>query len=161
MKSTCDLYDIHLESIGTLPPGLRHFGGTRAFHGPVETVKCFEDNSRVKELAESTGEGRVLVVDAGGSERNALVGDLVADAAARNGWTGIVIWGAVRDTAALARLDIGIMGLAATPRKSVRNGEGQVGIDIRIGDVRVSRGDYLVADGDGALVFPKDGPRPE
>lgn len=131
------------------------------FHGKVETVKCFEDNSRVKELAESAGNGRILVVEAGGSVRNALVGDFVAGTAAQNNWRGIVIWGAVRDIATLSRLDIGIMALAATPRKSVRCGEGQVGIDIRIGDVRICRGDYLVADEDGALVFPQEGPAPE
>jgi regulator of ribonuclease activity A len=160
MLSTCELYDQHLEAIGTLPPALRHFGARAAFFGSVETVKCFEDNSRVKQLAESSGHGRVMVVDAGASVRHALVGDLVAKAAMDNGWAGIVLWGAVRDVAALRALDIGVMAIAATPRKSVRNGEGQVGIDIRIGDVRVSPGDFLVADEDGALVFPKGLPAP-
>lgn len=160
MKSTCDLYDDYLETCGVLPPALRHFGGRGQFHGAVETVKCFEDNSKVKALAESAGDGRVLVVDAGGSTRHALVGDLVAAAARDNGWAGIVIHGAVRDSAELGGLDIGIMALAATPRKSVRNGEGQVGIDIRIGEVRIASGDYLVAGADGALVFPKNGPQP-
>jgi regulator of ribonuclease activity A len=132
-----------------------HFGAISSFSGAVETVKCFEDNSKVKQLAESPGHGRVLVVDAGGSVRHALVGDLVAKAAMDNGWAGIVLWGAVRDMAALRALDVGIMAIARTPRKSVRNGEGQVGIDIRIGDVRIASGDFLVADEDGALLFPK------
>ncbi|MGB3339483.1 MAG: ribonuclease E activity regulator RraA, partial [Devosia sp.] len=152
MLSTCDLYDQHLETIGTLPPALIHFGAISSFSGAVETVKCFEDNSKVKQLAESPGHGRVLVVDAGGSVRHALVGDLVAKAAMDNGWAGIVLWGAVRDMAALRALDVGIMAIARTPRKSVRNGEGQVGIDIRIGDVRIASGDFLVADEDGALL---------
>lgn len=160
MKSTCELYDDHLEAIGTLPPSLRHFGGRAAFHGPIETVKCFEDNSKVKALAESPGHCRVMVVDAGGSVRHALVGDLVAGAALANGWAGIIMWGAVRDAAALGRLDFGVMGLASTPRKSVRNNEGQVGLPIRIGEVRIDSGDYVVADADGALVFPKNGPQP-
>lgn len=160
MLSTCDLYDEHLEAIRVLPSGLRHFGGREKFHGPAETVKCYEDNSRVKALAESGGEGRVMVVDAGGSLRRALVGDLVAKAALANNWAGIVLWGSVRDIAELKRLDIAIMALAHTPRKSVRNDEGQVGLDIHIADIPVSPGDYVVADADGVLVFPKDGPRP-
>lgn len=101
-----------------------------------------------------------MVVDAGASTRHALVGDLVAGAAVANGWAGIIIMGAVRDSAALSQLDIGILALAATPRKSVRNNEGQVGITVRIGEVRVDSGDYIVADEDGALCFPKDGPSP-
>ncbi len=160
MKSTCELYDDYLEAVGTLPPSLRHFGGRVRFSGRVETVKCFEDNSKVKALAESPGEGRVMVVDAGASTRHALVGDLVAGAAQRNGWAGIVIMGAVRDSAALKELDFGILALATTPRKSVRNNEGQVGLPVRIGDVRVESGDHIVADEDGALCFPKAGPLP-
>jgi len=88
------------------------------------------------------------------------VGDMVAAEALKNDWAGIVIWGAVRDTLALSKLDVGVMGLGKTPRKSVRRNEGQIGIDIRLGDVDIGTGDYLVADYDGALVFPKAGPSP-
>ncbi len=161
MISTCDIYDMYLEEVGTLPPALRHFGGRRAFAGPIETVKCFEDNSCVKRLAESAGHGRVMLVDGGASVRTALVGDLVAKSAFDNGWAGIVIWGAVRDIVAVGKIDFGVMAIATTPRKSVRNDEGQIGIDIRIGDVRVRSGDFLVADDDGALVLPKGLPVPE
>lgn len=161
MKSTCELYDDYLDAADTLPPALRHFGGRSSFHGPAQTVKCFEDNSKVKALAESAGNGRVMVVDAGASTRHALVGDLVAGAALANGWAGIIIMGAVRDSVALKALDFGILALATTPRKSVRNDEGQIGIAIRIGDVRIEAGDYIVADEDGALCFPQNGPRPQ
>ena len=101
-----------------------------------------------------------MLVDGGGSVRAALVGDLVAKSAFDNGWAGIVIWGAVRDIVAVGEIDIGVMGIATTPRRSVRNDEGQIGIDIRIGDVRVRSGDFLVADDDGALVLPKGLPVP-
>lgn len=161
MKSTCELYDDFLEEAGTLPAELRHFGGRVRFHGPVQTVKCFEDNSKVKAQCESPGNGRVLVVDAGGSTRHALVGDLVAGAAHANGWAGIIIMGAVRDSAAIKELDFGVLALGVTPRKSVRNNEGQIGITVRIGEVRISEGDYIVVDDDGALCFRKDGPKPQ
>lgn len=160
MKSTCELYDDYLETIGTLPPILRHYGGKHRFHGPVQTVKCFEDNSKVKALAEGPGNGCIMVIDAGSSVRHALVGDLVAGAAQSNGWAGIIIMGAIRDSAAIKDLDIGVMALATTPRKSIRNNEGQIGLSIRIGDIRVESGDYVVADEDGALCFPKTGPMP-
>lgn len=160
MKPTCDLYDDHLDAIGVLPAGLHHYGARTAFHGPAVTVLCFEDNSRIRALCQGAGEGRVMVVDAGASLRCAVLGDMLAGAAAGNGWAGIVIWGAVRDRAAMARLDLGVMALGHTPRKSVRRGEGTVGIPISPGGVAVGPGDYVVADDDGVLVFPAGGPMP-
>lgn len=161
MKPTCDLYDEFLDAVRVLPPGLQHFGGKGAFHGPAETVKCFEDNARIKELANSPGQGRVMVVDAGGSLRAAVLGDVIGAEAVSSGWSGVVIWGAVRDREALATLDMGVMALGTTPRKSVRRGEGQTGLAIWLDRVTVESGDYIVADADGVLVFPGAGPRPD
>lgn len=160
MKPTCDLYDDFLDDIGVLPVGLEHFGGRRAFHGRAVTVKCFEDNSRIKELSVTDGSGKVLVVDAGGSMRCAVLGDMIAADFAANGWEGVVIWGCVRDRKAMAELDLGVMGLGATPRKSTRRGEGQTGIDISMGGTPVVPGDLIVADDDGVLVFPAGGRMP-
>ena len=151
--TTCDLADAHGDDARVLPPALRHYGGSRRFTGPVATVKCFEDNSRVKELVEAPGEGRVLVVDAGGSLRYALLGDNLAGAAHQNGWAGIVIHGCVRDTAALGALPIGIMALGSTPRRSLKNGEGQIGIPIEVDTVRCAPADVLFADDDGAVLI--------
>ena len=160
MKPTCDYFDDHGDALGVLPANLRHYGGQGAFHGPVVTVKTFEVNSRVKELANTPGKGRVMVVDGGGSLRRALCGDVIAAEAAGNGWAGVVIWGAVRDVAMLAETPIGIMAMGHTPARCVRKGEGEVGCDLRIDGVAVSEGDYLVADADGAIVFPATVPHP-
>lgn len=137
-----------------LPPEFLHFGGKRHFWGLAKTVKCFEDNSRIKELAETAGRGRLIVADAGASLRCAMLGDVIAETAWRNDWAGIVIWGAVRDRAALGELDLGILALGSTPRKSVRRGEGQVGIMLQLQEATISSGDLIVCDEDGALVFP-------
>lgn len=160
MKPTCDLYDDHGDALGVLPPALRHYGGRTAFHGEAVTVKTFEVNSRVKELANTPGEGRVMVVDGGGSLRRALCGDVIAAEAMENGWAGIVIWGAVRDVEQLSRTDIGIVALGHTPARCVRKGEGEIGADLRIDGVAVAPGDHVVADADGVLICPGDGPRP-
>jgi regulator of ribonuclease activity A len=152
--TTCDLVDAHGDDARVLPGTLRHYGGARQFTGPIATVKCFEDNSRVKDLVESPGDGRVLVVDAGGSTRYALLGDKLAGAAQRNGWAGIVIHGCVRDTAALRELPLGVMAIGSTPRRSLKNGEGQTGTTIELDGVRCAPGDMLFADEDGAVVIP-------
>ena len=154
MYVTCDLYDKHGEALGVLPSGLRHFGGRLRFHGPAVTVKTHEVNTCVRELANSPGLGRVLVVDGGGSDRRALMGDVLAGAAQSNGWAGAVIWGAVRDVAALRELEMGIMALAATPARCLRKDEGEVAIPVMIGGVRVNPGDMIVADEDGVIVAP-------
>jgi regulator of ribonuclease activity A len=154
MYVTCDLCDEHGEALGVLPSGLVHFGGRARFHGPAETVKTFEVNSRVRELAHEPGNGRVMVVDGGGSDRRALLGDVLAGAALSNGWAGVVIWGAVRDIAELAKLDLGVMALARTPARCDRKGDGETGIPVTIGGVRISPGDMIVADEDGVIVAP-------
>ncbi len=149
---TADLYDIHEESLGVCAPSFRDFGGRRAFFGPVVTVKCFEDNSLVKDALAEPGEGHVLVVDAGGSLRCAILGDLIASSAVRQGWAGVIIQGCVRDTEVLAGLDLGIKALAANPRKGVRRGEGQRDVSVEIGGVCVEPGDWVYCDADG-IVF--------
>ena len=159
--STCDLCDAHKARLldpadggfRVLPPTWRDFGGRHKFSGPVVTVKCFEDNSLVKALLESPGEGRVLVVDGGGSLRRALVGGNIAAAAAKNGWAGMVIDGSVRDAAELAACDVGIRALALIPLPTDRRGEGQRDIPVQMQGVWVRPGDRLYADADGIVVL--------
>lgn len=151
--STCDLYDRFEKTARVADPVFRDFGGRRRFSGAAVTVKCFEDNSRVKELLGTPGQGKVLVVDGGGSLRAALMGDLIAKDAVKNGWEGVVIHGCVRDAAVLATLDLGIKGLAAIPRKTVRNGEGQKDLPVTLASIRINPGDLVFADADGVLVL--------
>ena len=150
--TTCDLYDEHGDALGVIGPELTGLGGRRRFSGTAVTIKCFEDNSRIKEAAAEPGEGRVMVVDAGGSRRCAVLGDMIAGDAVKNGWAGFVIHGCVRDREALAAMDIGVLALGTTPRKSVRRGEGQRGIVIDICGVEVRPGDMVWADADGVVI---------
>lgn len=154
--STCDLCDEHKNNdsgqFRVLPPVFKAFGGRAAFHGPVCTVKVFEDNTLVKQAVDSPGEGRVLVVDGGGSLRRALVGGNLAKAAARNGWAGIVVDGCVRDVAELNAEAVGIRALALMPLPTEKRGEGQRDVAVQIQGVWVRPGDWLYADADGIVV---------
>ena len=154
--ATCDLCDAHEEdssgAFRVLPPVFRDFGKAARFSGPVATVRAIEDNSRVREAVNSAGEGRVLVVEGGGSVRRALVGGNLAAAAAKNGWAGILVDGAVRDLAELAAAGIPVKALALMPLRSVKRGEGQQGIPVEIQGVTVRPGDWLYADEDGIVV---------
>ena len=94
----------------------------------------------------------MLVVEGGGSCRRALVGGNLAAAAARNGWAGIVVDGAVRDVAELTAAGIGIKALALMPLRSVKRNQGERDLAIEIQGVPVRPGDWLYADEDGIVV---------
>ncbi|MBI2800829.1 MAG: ribonuclease E activity regulator RraA [Gammaproteobacteria bacterium] len=151
-QATADLYDTHGENLRIAAPIFRDYGGTLAFEGPIAIVKVFEDNSLVRAALEQPGQGRVLVVDGGGSMRCALVGDVLADLGVKNGWSGIVIYGCVRDSAALSRMPIGVKALGTNPRKSVKKGEGDKDIAVRFAEITITAGEYLYADSDGIVV---------
>jgi regulator of ribonuclease activity A len=154
--TTPDLCDDHPDRIKVVNLPLRSFGGKATFAGPVATIKCFEDNSKVKEQAAQPGKGRVMVVDGGGSTRHALLGDLIAAGAVDNGWAGFVIWGCIRDVDVIANLDLGVKALGACPVKTEKRGLGDVDIAIRVGGVSFSPGDWVYADNNG--VIRADGP---
>jgi regulator of ribonuclease activity A len=151
--TTSDLYDQFGERLRVLPPLFQDYGGRARFGGEVVTVRCFEDNSRIKELLGTPGVGKVLVVDGGGSLRCALLGDLLAGQAVTNGWEGVVLYGCVRDRVALKALALGIRALGTIPRKSIRRGEGQTQLPIEIGGVACRPGDRLTADEDGIVLL--------
>lgn len=148
---TCDLCDAH-DDVQVLEPRLRSFGGAERCFGPIRTVRCFEDNSRVKEALSEPGEGAVLVVDGGGSVRRSLCGGDLAGMAARNGWAGLVIHGAVRDLAELREEPVGVWALAPIPRKTVKRQEGQRDEGVSFLGVRFEPGHWLYADEDGVVV---------
>lgn len=154
--STCDFCDQHKGddsgAFRVLPPVFHGFGGVSVFSGQVSTVKCFEDNTLVKAALDTPGEGRVLVVDGGGSLRRALVGGNLAAAAARNGWAGVVVDGCVRDAGELNACAVGIRALALMPLPTEKRNEGQRDIPVQIQGVWVRPGDWFYADADGMVV---------
>lgn len=150
---TADLCDAH--EVEVLEPVFRDYGGVRRFSGPVATVQVFEDNVLVRAVLETAGEGRVLVVDGGGSLRCALMGDNLAQMACDNGWRAVVVYGCVRDSVALGSIPIGIRAVATHPRKSGKRGHGQEGGILRMAGAAIAPGHYLYADEDGMVIAPQ------
>ena len=155
MTATTDLSDDHPDEVAIADVGLHLFGGVRSFHGMAATVACLEDNVLVHEALAAPGEGRVLVVDGGGSLRTALFGDKLAAVALDHGWVGVVVHGAIRDAAALAEMPIGVAALAAHPRRSAKRGEGSVDVPVSFLGVTVRPGDWVYVDADGLAVAPR------
>jgi len=149
---TTDLYDEHLETLQVAAPIFRDFGGKHAFHGQIVTLKAVDDNTYLKAAFETTGTGKVLVVVAAGSLRCAMMGDVMAALGARNGWEGIVIHGCIRDSADVAKIDIGVKALATIPRKTVKRNQGIMDIPVHFANVTFYAGHYLYADEDGIVL---------
>ncbi len=149
---TPDLCDAHPEWVRVVAPLFKNYGGRTAFGGPIATVKCFEDNSKVKESLGLPGQGRVLVVDGGGSLRCALLGDLLAAQAVENGWAGVIVYGCIRDVDAIAGMDLGVQALAAIPLKSVRRGVGETNVAVAFGNVTFHPEEFVYADNNGIVV---------
>lgn len=153
-EATADLVDRHGEALQSCDLQLRQYGARPVFGGPIATVRCHQDNALVKQALNEPGEGRVLVVDGGGSLHTALMGDLIAAAAVSHGWSGVVINGPVRDVAALRELDLGVKALGSNPRKSAKDGVGERDVVVSFGGVDFVPGAELVSDDDGVVVLP-------
>ncbi|KAL6784251.1 RRAA1 [Auxenochlorella protothecoides x Auxenochlorella symbiontica] len=162
--ATADLCDIHIkEPVDTIVEGsgvqimqsiFRDYGKRTRFSGQVSTVKCHESNPRVRAALEEEGQGRVLVVDAGGSQRCAVLGDNLAAMGARNGWAGVVVNGCIRDSEDIAGMEIGVKALNTHPLKSSKRDPGLRDVPVVVAGTLVTPGDWLYADRDGILVAP-------
>jgi len=151
---TPDLCDEYPDLVQVLSPMLHNFGGVDAFGGEIVTVKCFEDNSVVKEQVGLPGQGKVMVVDGGGSMRNALLGDMLAEKAAENGWEGIIIYGCIRDVDVIRQTKLGVQAIATHPRKTEKRGIGDLNIPVTFGGITFVPGQYVYADNNGVIIAP-------
>ncbi len=154
--TTADLCDGYPELVQVAQPEFREYGGLAKFSGPIETLSVFEDNALVRQILETDGGGRVLVIDGSGSRRCALVGGRLGTVAYENGWVGLVINGSVRDTAELSQIPIGIRALHSVPLRSGKEGAGQRGTPLTFAGVAFVPGSFLYADSDGLVVAQRN-----
>ena len=154
MRPTTDLYDDYEATCRTCSVQFRDFGGRRQFFGQVRTVDCFQDNVLFRDLLGQPGHGGVIVVEGQGSTACALMGDMLADRAHENGWSGVIIHGAVRDSAEIAQIELGVKALGVNPAKSEKNGVGRVDVPVTFGGITINPGDWVYCDEDGILVSP-------
>ena len=149
---TADLCDDHSEQLRVVEPGFSDYGGNISFSGRISTIKCHEDNSKVRQQLSTPGEGRVLVVDAGGSSRCAMLGDMLAQLGVDNGWNGVVMFGMIRDSHDIGQMPIGVKALGTHPRKSEKKDVGEIDVSVSFHGVTFTPGDYLYADHDGIII---------
>lgn len=151
---TADLIDINPD-LPSCEIDFKMFGKRHRFCGRIRTVHCFRDNGLVKTLMNTPAEGEVVVIDGGGSRASALMGDMIVAAAVKNGWSGAVIFGVIRDRNAINEMDFGIKALGSNPKKSAKDGKGKIDVTVSFGGVDFVPGYYLYSDEDGILVSPE------
>lgn len=156
-RPTADLVDEIGPDVRSCDLQLGQYGDRSQFAGPITTVRCFEDNALLKSVLSEPSDGGVLVIDGDGSVHSALVGDIIAELGRSNGWSGLIINGAVRDAATLRTLDIGIKALGTNPRKSSKTGEGVRDAAVEFGGVVFVPGQIAYSDDDGIVVVAADG----
>jgi len=154
--ATADLADEIGPDIRSCDTQFIQFGGRTEFVGPITTIRCFQDNLLVKQTLSEPGNGGVLVVDGDASIHTALVGDIIAGRGVDNGWSGVIVNGAVRDSAILRTLDIGVKALGTNPRKSTQTGSGEKNVPVEIGGVTFNPGEIVYSDHDGVVVRAAD-----
>jgi regulator of ribonuclease activity A len=150
--STPDLCDEYEDKVKVLDSVFQNYGGKTEFCGQAVTIKCHEDNSLVKEQAATKGHGRVMVVDGGGSLRRALLGDMIAANAVKNGWSGLVIYGCIRDCDEIAALDLGVKALNTIPVKTDKRGIGDLNVPVTFAGQTISPDDWIYCDNNGIVV---------
>ena len=148
---TPDLCDEYPE-VEVLEPIFNNYGAKESFGGEVVTIKCHEDNSLVKQQVDTPGHGKVMVVDGGGSLRNALLGDMLAEKAAKNGWEGLVIYGCIRDVDVIMETELGVQALGVVPRKTEKKGIGEMNVPVKFAGVHITQGMFIYADNNGVIV---------
>lgn len=151
MPTTADLIDLD-ETLPSCNVQFQTYGRKRDMSGAISTIACHEDNALIKRRLSEPGNGRVLVIDGGGSLRCALIGDVIAGLGAENGWAGVVVYGAVRDADLLDEMDFCVKALGTNPRKSGKTAEGSVDIPVSFGDVTFRPGEYVYSDRDGIVI---------
>lgn len=150
--SVPDICDDHADKVQVSNLRLQSFGGNDTFSGPIETINCPDDNSLVKEILNTPGKNRVLVIDAKGVSHASMVGDQIAAKAESNNWNGIVVNGYVRDTEVLKNIPLGIYAIGSIPKKTDKHGLGSIGNDVFVGGILIQSGNWLYIDSNGWVI---------
>ncbi|GHE94037.1 ribonuclease E activity regulator RraA [Thalassotalea profundi] len=153
--NTSELCNIYADLIDVVEPIFCNYGGRSSFGGQVVTIKCFENNGLIIQLAETEGTGKVMVIDGGGSTRRALIDNDIAQVAAKNGWEGIVCYGSVRDVDMLEEIEIGIQGLVSIPVGATDENIGDNDLAVNFGGVTFLPDDHIYVDNTGIILSPE------
>lgn len=149
----CDQYEGKPEvGLRVLDSIFNNYGAVPQFYGQIVTIKCFEDNSVVKQLVGEPGEGRVIVMDGGASLRRAILGDMLAAKAADNGWAGLIINGCIRDCDEIAAINLGVKAINTHPMKTEKRGIGDLNVPVTFAGQTISPGEWAYSDNNGILI---------
>ncbi|TRW95305.1 ribonuclease E activity regulator RraA [Paracoccus sp. M683] len=153
---TSDLFDRDPGHVRVVDLQFRRFGLNTRFHGRCVPLWSAGSHQPVLAVLSMDGRGRVLVVDGGGDLTIGLMGDRLAGIAIQNGWAGIVINGAIRDSAQIDGMAIGVRAMGTTARRSLAEPPAPPAGPVRFGGVVFTPDDWICADEDAVVVSAAD-----
>jgi RraA family protein len=134
---------------------IRPMHGREKLLGSAFTVRTRPgDNLIVHKALDMLEPGDALVVDAGGDTTNAIFGEIMTRIAIKNGATGIVVDGAIRDAATFSEMGFPCFARGATHRGPYKDGPGEINVPITVGGAIVRPGDVVFGDADGVVIVP-------
>ena len=134
--------------------GLQPYHAPAPMAGTAVTVKTRGgDNLAILRAYDYCRPGDIMVVDADGELSNALVGGIMAFAAASLGLAGMVLDGAIRDVAEIRERTFPVYARGVTHRGPYKDGPGAINVPVTVGGMVVNPGDIIVGDQDGLLAF--------
>jgi len=124
--------------------------------GQAVTVRTYPgDFAKPVEAIDVANAGDVIVVDCGGVGP-AVWGELATNSCIHKGIAGVVIDGAIRDTAQIRELKFPAFARTIVPHAGEPKGFGEINVPVVVGGVRVRPGDWVVGDDDGVVVLPRE-----
>ena len=150
--ATADISDADPEACRLCDVEWRDYGRKRTFWGQAVTLTVRRDQRAAVRICLEQGQGKVLVIDGDGARCVALFGGTMASIAVRNGWAGVIVFGAIRDAEEMATYDLGVKALCTTPRSAPIPTPHERHVAVRFGGVEFQPGDWVYADADGVLV---------
>ena len=150
--STSKICSVYGDSVDVMEPLFQSYGGRKEFYGQVVTIKCFEQVGVILDTLRQDGAGKVLIIDAGGSLRKAVLSEDIVSLATHNAWEGIICYGAVCDVKELADFDIGIKAVGAFPVIAEENDQGEQDCPVNFAGATIYSGDYVYTDETGIVL---------
>ena len=156
MYDTPDISDLQ-NRLYTMDPGIKNLTNQKKIVGPACTVKVFPgDNLMVHKALDIASPGDIVVVDAGSTSLNGIIGDLIGTKAKYRGIAGFVIDGLIRDLPGLKDVGLPVYARGITPIGPLHRGPGEINFVVSCGGIAVSSGDIVCADANGVVVVRKE-----
>ena len=144
-----------LNRASTPDAGLKKISSNTPLVGLAFTVRTMAgDNLALHHAVSRAVPGSILMIDAGGYDRNAVWGGILHTAARLRGVVGVVVDGCIRDVAEIRSSPVACYARGHVPAGPHKGWGGEINVTVQIGRAAVKAGDLVIGDEDGLTFIP-------